>query len=537
MIENKEDLPELPKSWSWICLDDVLLGIEAGKSFKAEGRPPSDEEVGVLKVSAVTWKIFNDAESKTCIVPEQIEPRFFVQPGDFLFSRANTIDLVGACVIVHKVSRRVMLSDKTLRFRFSDISPDWVLYMLRTRHGRNEIERLATGNQDSMRNIGQARIRRIRIPCPPLAEQYRIVNKIEELFTQLDAGVDLLKKLKLKLKRYRQAVLKAAVEGKLTQAWRAAHQDELEPASVLLGRILKERREKWEADQLAKMEAKGKVPKDDKWKLKYKEPAAPDTAELPELPKGWEWVSIGQTFEVYVGATPSRKREDYWNGETPWVSSGEVSFGRIKRTREKITKLGLINSSTNLHPPGTVLLGMIGEGKTRGQAAILDISACNSQNSAAIRVSEANLPPEYLFSFLEGEYERTRKIGSGNNQPALNKSRVQSICFPLPPISEQQEILERLSQVLSIEEKINSVLSLNLKRAERLRQSILKKAFEGKLVPQDPNDKPASLLLERIHAEKAQQAAEKKTTKPKQKKTSTKQTKKTKNSHGVAAHD
>ncbi|ESA35120.1 restriction modification system dna specificity domain-containing protein [Leptolyngbya sp. Heron Island J] len=382
MSENKEDLPELPKSWSWICLDDVLLGIEAGKSFKAEGRPPSDNEVGVLKVSAVTWKIFNDTESKTCLVPEQIEPRFFVQPGDFLFSRANTIDLVGACVIVHKVSRRVMLSDKTLRFRFSDISPDWVLYMLRTGHGRNEIERLATGNQDSMRNIGQARIRRIRIPCPPLAEQYRIVNKIEELFTQLDAGVDLLKKLKVKLKRYRQAVLKAAVEGKLTQDWRAAHQDELEPASVLLDHILKERREKWEADQLAKMEAKGKVPKNDKWKLKYKEPPAPDTKALPELPEHWTWTSMDCLGSISGGVTKNSKRKQF-PLQMPYLRVANVYSGELRL--QEMKEIGVAETEIDrvLLQAGDLLI-VEGNGSIDqiGRVAIWDgsIEPCLHQN-------------------------------------------------------------------------------------------------------------------------------------------------------------
>ncbi|MFM6395314.1 MAG: hypothetical protein ACKPFF_01365, partial [Planktothrix sp.] len=111
---------------------------------------------------------------------------------------------------------------------------------------------------------------KIYLPLPPLPEQYRIVDKIEELFTELDAGVELLKKLKAKLKRYRQAVLKAAVEGNLTKEWREANQGKLEPASVLLERILKQRREKWEAEQLEKMKAQGKPPKDDSWKLKYK---------------------------------------------------------------------------------------------------------------------------------------------------------------------------------------------------------------------------------------------------------------------------
>jgi type I restriction enzyme S subunit len=346
-------------------------------------------------------------------------------------------------------------------------------------------------------------------PLAPLPEQDRIVSKIEELFTKLEAGVEELRNVKAQLKRYRQSVLKAALTGELTKDWREAHQGELEPADELLARILKERRKKWEADQLKKMKAAGKEPNSDGWRKKYIEPAEPDTRNQSAPPLGWTWSSLGQTFAVYVGATPSRAKSSYWKGDVHWVSSSEVAFCRIRETRETITELGLKNTSTDLHPTGTVLLGMIGEGKTRGQAAILDVSACNSQNSAAIRVSEADLPPEFIYYFLEGEYERTRTLGSGNNQPALNKSRVQAMLFPLPPIKEQQKIVEELERLFSITEAMEKTIQQGLKQAERMRQSILKKAFEGKLVSQDPNDEPAELLLERIKIERAKREAEK----------------------------
>ncbi len=225
-------------------------------------------------------------------------------------------------------------------------------------------------------------------------------------------------------------------------------------------------------------------------------------SSLPELPEGWCWATFGQCFEVHVGATPSRKKPEYWGGDISWVSSGEVQFCRIQRTREHITQVGLSNSSTQINPASSVLLGMIGEGRTRGQVAILDIEACNNQNCAAIwRISNAG-DPEYIYYWLWSQYEVTRRGSSGNNQPAFNKSRVQQMIYALPSIAEQEQIVAEVEHRLSVVSQLEAAVEANLKRAERLRQSILKEAFAGRLVPQDPNDEPASVLLERIRADR-----------------------------------
>ena len=134
----------------------------------------------MVKVSAVSWGEYREDESKTCLDHKKVNERLLIQPGDFLFSRANTIELVGACVIVEVASRDVMLSDKILRIRITANLKKWVLYCLRSRFGRSEIESLATGNQESMRNIGQSRIRAIRLPIPPEQEIVELLSRLEE---------------------------------------------------------------------------------------------------------------------------------------------------------------------------------------------------------------------------------------------------------------------------------------------------------------------------------------------------------------------
>jgi type I restriction enzyme S subunit len=203
-------------NWKQTKLGEVLLGIEAGRSFKCEERPPKPDEVGVVKVSAVTWGTYNEMESKTCLDADRMEERFFVQPNDFLFSRANTIELIGACVIAKKITLRVMLSDKILRFRFSEeVNPGWILYWLRSQFGRREIERLATGNQMSMRNIGQDRIRQIAIKLPPLAEQHRIVVEVERRLSVIEEMEAAVSANLRRAARLRQAVLQRAFSGDL----------------------------------------------------------------------------------------------------------------------------------------------------------------------------------------------------------------------------------------------------------------------------------------------------------------------------------
>ncbi len=283
----------LPAGWALVPLAELLSGIETGKSFKCDERPPTPTEVGVVKVSAVSWGEYRERESKTCLDEARVNPNFYVRRGDFLFSRSNTIELVGACVIAQHVDLRVMLSDKILRFCFADARmKPWVLQLLRSHQGRAQIESLASGNQDSMRNIGQERIGQIEVPLPPAAEQTRIVAKLEELLSGLDAGVAELKAAQKKLGQYRHSLLKAAVEGALTAEWRAQHTP-TETGAQLLERILTERRARWEAKQLAKFKEHGKAPPKD-WQKWYAEPVQPDSTDLPELPDGWVWASVEQ---------------------------------------------------------------------------------------------------------------------------------------------------------------------------------------------------------------------------------------------------
>ena len=303
------------------------------------------------------------------------------------------------------------------------------------------------------------------VAIPDISEQRRIVAEIEKQFTRLEAGVAALRRVQANLKRYRAAVLKAACEGRLvpTEAELAkAENRKYETGEELLARVVTERRQTSPG------------------RRQEQQPATPKASELVRLPDGWIWTTLGACFHVAVGATPSRKEGRFWGGTIPWVSSGEVRFKPIFETREMITSEGLENSSTHLNSSGSVLLGMIGEGKTRGQTAILRVAACNNQNCAAIRVSETPILPDYVYYWLWSQYDETRRTSSGNNQPALNKARVQAAPLPLPPVREQMRIVAEAERLLSVVEDLEAVVSANLQRAARLRHSILQSVFVDK---------------------------------------------------------
>lgn len=382
---------------------------------------------------------------------------------------------------------------------FPGIDAKYLSWLLRA-HGRKILE-TCSKDGTTVNSIETARLHAYPVLIAPTNEQCRIVAKIDELFSELDKGTESLKAAQAQLKVYRQALLKHAFEGRLTAQWRADNPDKVETVDALLKRTQHQRIQRYQ-QRLSDWDCARQNRKPRALKLP---PAltAEELAKLRALPEGWRWTKFGQIFNVYVGSTPSRKRPDFWNGCVPWVSSGEVAFCRIRSTAEKITPLGLENTSTEVHPVGTIMLAMIGEGKTRGQAAILDVEAAHNQNTAAIRVSEADVSPEFIYNYLVYQYEITRKVGSGNNQKALNKERVSDLIFPLCSVAEMNEIVRLIDEKLTEVGHLDQILDTALQQAEVLRQAILKKAFSGQIVPQDLRDAPASVLLARIKAEKS----------------------------------
>ena len=227
------DLPAIPKIWAYARMGEFIERIEAGHSFKCDEREPDRNEIGVAKVSAVTWGEYDEAESKTCTDEARADPDLFIKPGDFLLSRANTIELVGACVIVRTVTKSVMLSDKTLRLHFDAGNKRFCLYYLRSITGRAEIEKRSTGNQESMRNIGQDRIRSLVAPVCSEEEMAVTVARLEAQLTEITRIDEEVVQSIRQADTLRQAILNFAFSGQLV-----TQNPNDEPATFLLERIV-----------------------------------------------------------------------------------------------------------------------------------------------------------------------------------------------------------------------------------------------------------------------------------------------------------
>ncbi|MCC7576554.1 MAG: restriction endonuclease subunit S [Methanomethylovorans sp.] len=353
------------------------------------------------------------------------------------------------------------------------------------------------GKGGTQRNISQTVLKTVDFPLPPLPEQRAIVSKIEQLFSDLDNGIANLRLAQEQLKVYRQAVLKKAFEGELTRKWRE-QQTDLPDARDLLEQIRRER------EEAAK--ASGR-------KVKLVKPLTEDEiAQLPGLPEGWGWVKIADVSKVGTGVTPLKKRIDFYkDGTIPWVTSGALNEAYVKSASNYVTDIALKETNLKIYPKYTLLVALYGEGKTRGKCSELLIEATTNQAIAAI-VQEGTEEEirSYLKLFLMKNYDEIRMKSSGGVQPNLNLGIIENTSFPLCSLPEQHAIVEEIETRLSVCDKMAQDIDEALEKAEALRQSILKKAFEGKLlserelaeVRRAEDWEPAEVLLERIRAER-----------------------------------
>lgn len=392
------------------------------------------------------------------------------------------------------------LGSTLVRISFSSMVNDYAYYFLLSKY--QEINTRAKGSGTP--HVDPDLLWNYDFPIAPLNEQHRIVAKIEELFSELDNGIENLKTAQQQLKVYRQALLKHAFEGKLTAQWREQNQDKLETAEALIKRISQERAQRYQ-QQLADWEASGKRGVKPKAPKTLEPLKAEDLTKFPLLPNGWAWTKIGNIGIVGTGITPLKGRTDFYeNGKIAWVTSGALNNNFVSKASDYVTETALKETNLRIYPKNTLLIALYVEGKTRGKCSELLIEATTNQAIAAIvqeGISEQHR--KYLKWFLQKNYSDMRLKSSGGVQPNLNLSIVENTSFPMCSSEEANQIVNVIESKLSAVDQLQETIITALQQAEALRQSILKKAFSGQLVAQDANDEPASVLLARIKVEKA----------------------------------
>jgi type I restriction enzyme S subunit len=472
-LPSNDGKPALPKGWVWTRLGEIRLDKSEGvlpsktpdQKFELYSVPNFEQDKPEIKLGKEIGSNKQTVEEGAVLVCK-INPRI------------NRIWIVGN----HTAYPKIASTEWIPFFKQDGIDPKYLCYFMRTNNFRDYLASNVSGVGGSLMRVKASVIERYGFPLPPLPEQHRIVAKIEELFTKLDAGVAELKKAKAQLQRYRQSVLKDAFSGKLTQAWREAHQHELEPAAALLERIKAER----------KKNAKGK----------YKEPPPVDTSNLPELPEGWVWTTIEEIAESMKNGI-YRPKDSYNDDGIAClrmynIENGRIVWKNIKRmrlTKEEVQEYEL--------RPGDILVNRVNSRELVGKAATipygLELCVYESKN-IRLRLLIDYIQSKYIsfwFRIFSQQYFN-RNAQQTVGMASINQEQLGAMPAPFPSIDEQNQIVSEIERRFSIAEEVEKVIDHSLKQAERLRQSILQRAFAGKLVAQDPNDEPAEKLLERI---------------------------------------
>lgn len=343
-------------------------------------------------------------------------------------------------------------------------------------------------------------VRNISIPVAPEDEQTRIVAKLEELLSDLDAGVTELKAAQKKLTQYRQSLLKAAIDGSLTAEWRKNNLP-TETGAQLLERILNERRARWQEKQLAKFAEQGKTPPKD-WQKKYPEPVQPDTTDLPVLPEGWAWATLSQVGWLDRGRSKHRPRNapHLYGGIYPFVQTGDIRHADtfLSEVEASYSEAGLAQS--RLWPAGTMCITIAAN---IGKTAILSMNACFPDSVVGLLPVSNEVTIRYVEYFMRSIQQKLEDEAPATAQKNINLEILEKVVIAIPPAQEQLQLVNSLEQAFLSARDNEVAIERSLKQAAAQRQNILRAAFSGQLVPQDPNDEPASVLLERIRAERA----------------------------------
>lgn len=439
-LVREEDWPyQVPANWVWVRLGSVTEIISKGTTPKGGKNTYTEAGVAFLRVENIDDNGIIDF-SRIKYIDEEIHygylKRSILAEGDVLISIAGTL---GRTAIVNKENLPMNTNQALAFIRLIDgakISNRYIEKALSS----TTLQRILLDQTKvtSIPNLTLEIISNCHIPLPPLAEQQRIVDRIESLFDKLDQAKDLIQEALDSFETRKAAILHQAFTGQLTKKWREAHGVGSE---------------------------------------------------------SWEEKTLKDICKISSGGTPSRKVIEYYKGNIPWVKTGEIKWNYLEDSEEKITEEAINNSSAKLFPAGAVLVAMYGQGLTRGRASILNIDAATNQAVCALIPSET-INNVFLYYYFMCNYWKFREMAFGGNQPNFSGTMISKFAIMLPKLKEQQEIVRILDDLFEKEHAAKDLCD-QIDQIDTIKKTILGKAFRGGLGTNVAEEESAVELLER----------------------------------------
>lgn len=469
----------LPQGWVETTIGDVTT-TKLGKMLDATKN--KGEPVAYLRNVNVRWGAFDLSDLLEMRATAEEREELAVRDGDLFVCEGGE---PGRCAVWRGGERDLVFQKAIHRVRPLDaVDADYIAAFFTHLAAVDGLSHQFTGT--TIKHLPQVALQRITVPLPPVDEQRRIVAKLHALTVSRLRARNKVDRIWGLAPRQRLAILRSAISGSLTAAWRGDRR--LEPVAAALNRF--------------------PAPKQGRGGREATDKVIPGSAGLSindpktELPHGWAWVPLLRIAKQETGHTPSRSKPSYWDGGVPWIGIRDAGahHGRvIDTTMQTISEEGLANSSARLLPAGTVCLSRTA---SVGYVTTMGRSMATSQDFATWTCTEA-LEPGYLMYALMAEGDDIRKFGMGSTHTTIYFPEIRALHIALPPIDEQREIVKRLNSALARADCLEAEATRARALLDRLEAAILAKAFRGELVPQDPNDEPASVLLDRIRAERA----------------------------------
>ena len=475
----------LPSSWRSVAFDEItppeapiLYGILQPGPHQEEGVPyvrPTEIDADGANIGAL--------RRTTRAIAAQYA-RSTLRPDDLILTIVGTI---GKVAQVPAVLDGANITQSSCRIRPDPtlISSSFLKWFLRSPTAIEQYMGKRLGTAVPRLNI--ADIRQFKIGLPPTNEQRRIAEKLDALTARLARARAELERSPDLTGRFELSILRAAVTGQLTAQWRSQSGGG-ETVEALLRRVA--------------VPAQGRGGREATDKLIQGAAGLAVGDPGSALPPGWKWGGLLRIAKQETGHTPSRSQPSYWDGGIPWIGIRDAGahHGRfIEETAQTISEAGLANSSARMLPAGTVCLSRTA---SVGYVTIMARSMATSQDFATWTCTEALLP-EYLMYALMAEGDDIRKFGMGSTHTTIYFPEIRALHIALPPIEEQREIVALIKAALARAARLEAEAARGRALLDRLEAAILAKAFRGELVPQDPTDEPASVLLDRVRAQRA----------------------------------